>query len=439
MLPQEIIATKRDGGTLDDASIGAFVEGLTDGGWSEGQVAALAMAVLLRGMTTGERAFLTTAMRDSGRVLEWDLAGSIVDKHSTGGVGDTVSLLLAPALAACGAFVPMISGRGLGHTGGTLDKLETIPGYRATPGLDELQRVVTETGCAIVGQTDEIAPADRRLYAVRDISATVESVDLITASILSKKLAAGLDALVLDVKTGSGAFMRSADEARTLARALVEVAEAAGCRCSALLTEMDQPLASAAGNALEVALAVRVLRGDEAGEARLVEVSCALGGELLALAGIAGTASEGETRVRRALESGAAAERFGRMVAALGGPADFVERFEEHLPEAGVVREVLPAQAGRVQAIDTRALGWAVVEMGGGRRRAEDPIHPGVGLSGLAGLGEEVGPERPLGRLHLRGAGDEEAAAARVRAAYRIGEESGALPPLVRERVGGGA
>jgi len=438
MLPQEIIATKRDGGTLDDATIGAFVEGLTDGTWSEGQVAALAMAVLLRGMTTGERAFLTIAMRDSGRVLEWELPGPVVDKHSTGGVGDTVSLLLAPALAACGAFVPMISGRGLGHTGGTLDKLETIPGYRATPGLDELQRVVEDTGCAIVGQTDEIAPADRRLYAVRDISATVESVDLITASILSKKLAAGLEALVLDVKTGSGAFMRSADEARTLARALVEVAEAAGCRCSALLTEMDQPLASAAGNALEVALAVRVLRGDEAGEERLVEVSCALGGELLALAGLAATASEGEARVRRALESGAAAERFGRMVAALGGPADFVERFQEHLPDAGVVREVVPAQAGRVQAIDTRSLGWAVVEMGGGRRRAEDRVHPGVGLSGLAGLGEEVGPERPLARVHLRDAGDEEAAASRVRAAYRIGEESGALPPLVGERIGGG-
>ncbi len=439
MLPQEIIATKRDGGTLDDDAIRTFVRGLTDDGWSEGQVAALAMAVLLRGMTTGERAFLTMAMRDSGRVLDWALPGPVVDKHSTGGVGDTVSLLLAPALAACGAFVPMISGRGLGHTGGTLDKLEAIPGYRATPGLDELQRVVARVGCAIVGQTDEIAPADRRLYAVRDISATVESVDLITASILSKKLAAGLEALVLDVKTGSGAFMRSADEARTLARALVDVAEEAGCRCSALLTDMDEPLATAAGNALEVALALRVLRGDDPGEERLVEVSCALGGELLALAGSGESAAEGEARLRQALESGAAAERFGRMVAELGGPADFVERFEEHLPQAPVVREVAPAQPGRVQAIDTRALGWAVVEMGGGRRRAEDRVHPGVGLSGLAPIGARVGPERPLALLHLKDPADEEGAAARVRAAYRIGEEPGGASSLVRERIGAGA
>ncbi|RMH46539.1 MAG: thymidine phosphorylase, partial [Alphaproteobacteria bacterium] len=342
MLPQEIIARKRDGQALSEAEIAAFVRGLSDGSFSEGQVAALAMAICIRGMSVAERVALTRLMRDSGAVLAWDLPGPVVDKHSTGGVGDNVSLMLAPALAACGAYVPMISGRGLGHTGGTLDKLESIPGYDTRPDIGRLRQTVARIGCAIIGQTDEIAPADRRLYAIRDVTATVESIDLITASILSKKLAAGLDALILDVKCGSGAFMREEDAARSLAQSLVDVARGAGCPTAALITDMDAPLASAAGNALEVANAAAFLTGAEI-DGRLWDVTVALGGALLALAGLAEDAGAGAARIAQAFESGAAAERFGKMVAALGGPADFLDRFAEILPRAPVIRDVFAA------------------------------------------------------------------------------------------------
>ena len=313
MLAQEVIARKRDGGALSAEEIRFMVDGLTAETISEGQVAAFAMAVFFRGLALDERVALTLAMRDSGRVLDWDLPGPVVDKHSTGGVGDNVSLMLAPALAACGAYVPMISGRGLGHTGGTLDKFDAIPGYRTQPDLATLRRVVAEVGCAIIGQTDDIAPADRRFYGIRDVTATVESLDLITASILSKKLAAGLDALVLDVKAGTGAFMATVEQAGALARALVEVANGAGCPTRALVTDMNEPLASAAGNALEVANAARFLRG-EAIDGRLWDVTLALGGELLAQAGIAADVADGVDRMQIAFESGAAAERFRRAV-----------------------------------------------------------------------------------------------------------------------------
>ncbi|MEM8741248.1 MAG: thymidine phosphorylase, partial [Pseudomonadota bacterium] len=309
-LPQEIIAAKRDGRALSPAEIGDFVAGLTDGSWSEGQIAALSMAVLWRGMEIAERVALTEAMRDSGEVLGWHLPGPVVDKHSTGGVGDNVSLMLAPALAACGAYVPMISGRGLGHTGGTLDKLGAIPGYDVAPGVERLRDVVTETGCAIIGQTGEVAPADKRLYAIRDVTGTVESIDLITASILSKKLAAGLSALVLDVKTGSGAFMADPADAHALAESLTSVANGAGCKTAALVTDMNAPLASAAGNALEVWNAAAFLTGAEI-DNRLWDVTVALGGTLLALAGLADSAKGGEAKIAAAFESGAAAERFG--------------------------------------------------------------------------------------------------------------------------------
>src|SRR5215208_1553291 len=261
MLPQEIIRRKRDGGALEPELIEAFIEGLTSGRVSEGQAAAFAMAVFFRGLTVDERVALTRAMTRSGAVLFWDLPGPVLDKHSTGGIGDAVSLALAPAVAACGGFVPMISGRGLGHTGGTLDKLDAIPGYRSQPDLDAFRRVVREAGCAIIGQTDDLAPADRRLYAIRDVTATVESLDLITASILSKKLAAGLQGLVMDVKFGSGAFMSDIGNARALAESLVHVAGGAGLPTTALLTDMNQPLASVAGNAIEVAYALDYLSG----------------------------------------------------------------------------------------------------------------------------------------------------------------------------------
>ncbi|SET21121.1 thymidine phosphorylase [Oceanicella actignis] len=435
MLPQEIIVKKRRGQALSPDEIGFFVRGLTTGEVTEGQAAALAMAICFQGLSVDERVALTLAMRDSGRTLRWDLPGPVADKHSTGGVGDNVSLMLAPALAACGVYVPMISGRGLGHTGGTLDKLSAIPGYDVRPDVATLQAVVARAGCAIIGQTDDIAPADRRLYAIRDVTGTVESIDLITASILSKKLAAGLDALVLDVKTGTGAFMQTEDEARALAQSLVAVANGAGCRTAALLTDMNEPLASAAGNALEVANAMRFLVGAEI-DPHLWDVTVALGGELLALTGVAPSAEDGRARIARSFESGAAAERFGMMCAALGGPVDFVERFMEYLPAAPVVRDAPPAREGIVRAIDLRAVGNAVVELGGGRRRPEDDIDLAVGLDQLAPLGAAVGPDRPLARIHAADEAAAEAAAARLRAAYQVGDQAPPERPLILGRIG---
>ncbi|WP_349361484.1 thymidine phosphorylase [Stappia sp.] len=421
MLAQELIRKKRDGGTLTAEEIGVFVKGLADETVTEGQVAALAMAIFFRKMTRDERVALTLAMRDSGTVLDWsDLDRPVIDKHSTGGVGDNVSLMLAPALAACGLAVPMISGRGLGHTGGTLDKFDAIPGYTTQPDNALFRKVVADVGCAIIGQTADLAPADKRFYAIRDVTGTVESIDLITASILSKKLAAGLDGLVLDVKWGTGAFMGTLEEARALADSLVTVANGAGCRTTALLTDMNEPLASAAGNALEVKNAVNFLTGREI-DNRLFDVTVALGAEALVIAGLAQTAEEGATAMRRAFDSGAAAEHFGRMVAALGGPADFMERADAHLATAPVERAVYPDTPGTVLGVDARAVGVAVVELGGGRRRPSDRIDPAVGLTHLAGVGHTVDADAPLAIVH---AASEDAAARAgemVRAAYRVG------------------
>ncbi|HET7715624.1 MAG TPA: thymidine phosphorylase, partial [Bauldia sp.] len=367
LLPQEIIRKKRDGKALDRAEIAFMVDGLTHGSVSEGQIAALAMAIFFRGMEHDESVALTLAMRDSGTVLDWmGLEGPALDKHSTGGIGDNVSLMLAPALAACGGYVPMISGRGLGHTGGTLDKLDSIPGYRTNPDVELFRRVVEDVGCAIIGQTADLAPADRRLYAIRDVTATVESMPLITASILSKKLAAGLDGLILDVKTGSGAFMATLEDARGLAEALVSVANGAGLKTSALITDMNEPLASAAGNAVEVINAVDFLTGQHR-DRRLEEVTVALGAELLVLGGLAADDADGKRRIEEAFTSGRAAEVFGRMVAALGGPGGFMENAGLHLRLAPVTRHVLSEQPGVVTAINARAVGIAVIELGGGR------------------------------------------------------------------------
>src|SRR5690242_8740090 len=341
MLPQEIIRKKRDGGRLDEAEIRFLIKGLTSGAVSEGQVAAFAMAVFFRGMEMPERIALTRAMKESGTVLEWrglNLPGPVIDKHSTGGIGDKVSLMLAPILAACGGFNPMISGRGLGHTGGTLDKLDSIPGYQSQPDLATFRKVVKEVGCAVIGQTDDLAPADRRLYAIRDVTATVESIGLITASILSKKLAAGLDALVMDVKTGSGAFMADRADAEALARAIAEVATGAGTPTVALLTDMDQVLGTTAGNALEVAEAIAYLEGGPR-EPRLHEVTVALCASLLVQGGLQPDEAAARAAVERALDSGAAAERWQRMVRALGGPRDVAGS----LPAAPVIRAVEPA------------------------------------------------------------------------------------------------
>jgi thymidine phosphorylase len=419
VLPQEVIRLKRDGGQLPAAEIEQFVAGLVDGAVSEGQAAALAMAIYFRGMALEERVALTLAMTRSGVVLSWDdLDGPVVDKHSTGGVGDTVSLMLAPAVAACGAFVPMISGRGLGHTGGTLDKMFSIPGYDAMPDRETFRRVVRDVGCAIIGQTDDLAPADKRLYAIRDVTATVESVPLITASILSKKLAAGLDGLAMDVKFGNGAFMASREQAEELADALVEVATGAGLPTRAVLTDMNQPLASAAGNAVEVVYALDYLTGARR-EPRMHEVVVALGAEMLVLASLATDTADGRAQVEAALD-GAAAEKFAEMVVALGGPADLVEHPDRHLERAGVAVRVAPEHAGRVSAIDTRAVGLAVVTLGGGRTRPQDPIDPAVGLTELAELGAAVDDDRPLAIVHARTAAQSDLAAEQLRAAYTV-------------------
>lgn len=436
-LPQEIIRKKRDGRTLEEAEISFLMEGLIDGRVTGMQAAAFAMAVFLKGMSRVEAVALTRAMTRSGTVMSWDdlaLPGPVLDKHSTGGVGDLVSLILAPAVAACGGFVPMISGRGLGHTGGTLDKLEAIPGYSTRPAPAKLRRVVQEIGAAIIGQTEDLAPADKRLYAIRDVTATVESIPLITASILSKKLAAGLQGLVMDVKTGSGAFMASQAEARALAESIVGVANGAGLKTTALVTDMNQPLAPAAGNAVEVMIAVENLAGTRR-DRRLLDVTVALGGEMLATGGLAETPEQGRGRIAAAIESGRAAEVFGRMVAALDGPSDLMDKPEMHLEAAPLVRPVLAGQVGRITAIETRLVGLAVVAMGGGRTRAEDAIDHAVGLTDLVELGKCVEQDTPLAFVHARSEAQFEAAARTLRAAYVIGEDT--LPdfPLIAERI----
>jgi thymidine phosphorylase len=428
----EIIRAKRDGGTLPAADIDRMVRAITDESASEGQVAAFAMAVFLRGMQTAETVALTEAMMRSGTRLDWPEGPPIVDKHSTGGVGDKVSLMLAPMVAACGGRVPMISGRGLGHTGGTLDKLEAIPGYDATPGLDRFRQVVAEAGCAIIGQTADLAPADRRLYAIRDVTATVESIPLITASILSKKLAAGLDALVMDVKTGSGAFAARRDMARDLARSIVSVANGAGVRTAALITDMDQVLGTTAGNAVEVREAVAYLNGTR--EPRLHEVTMALAARLLCLGGLADDDAAARANLQAALDDGRAAEHFQRMVAALGGPADFVENADRYLPAAPVTLPVPAPAAGNVAAMDARAVGLAIVRLGGGRQRPTDSVDHRVGLTEVIGLGTKVSSGEPLALVHAADDAGAAACVAAVQAAVRIGDAP-AVPPPVLEAI----
>ena len=430
-LPQEIITAKRDGQKLAAADIRQMVAGLTNGGISEGQAAAFAMAIFFSGMDAEERVAMTLAMRDSGTVLDWsDLPGPALDKHSTGGVGDTVSLPLAAAVAACGGHVPMISGRGLGHTGGTLDKLDAVPGYVTQPGLELFRKVVREVGCAIIGQTADLAPADRRLYAIRDVTGTVETIPLLTSSILSKKLAAGLHGLAMDVKFGSGAFLPPLEKARELAAALVSVANGAGLPTTALLTDMDEPLASAAGNGVEVAYALDHLTGRRR-EPRFHEVTVALGAQMLLLGKLASSLDDATAKIEAAFASGAAAERFARMVVALGGPADLLERPQAYLAAAPLVRPVLPERGGIVTKIDTRAVGLAVVALGGGRTRPQDAIDHAVGIIELAGIGDTVGPDHPLGIVHARDEAGFSAAQARLRAAYRLGDDPVARGPLI--------
>ena len=432
MLAAELIRRKRDGGELSAAEIEELVAGITDGTVTDAQVGALAMAILWRGMTAAERVALTGAMTHSGEVLDWsDTDRPVLDKHSTGGVGDKVSLLLAPIVAACGAIVPMISGRGLGHTGGTLDKLESIPGYDVAPESERLREVAKRAGCAIVGQTARLAPADRRLYGIRDTTGTVDSIPLIVGSILSKKLAAGIDALVMDVKVGSGAQFPDVDRARELALVLMEVGSCNGMPTHALLTDMNQVLGRAAGNAVEVRESIDHLTG-AARDERLREVTFALSAELLVLGGLHATVDLAREAAAEALDTGAAAERFAAMVAELGGPPDLIEQPDRHLRRAPIVRAVEPPEPGIVTAIDVRALGLAVIDLGGGRARDTDVVDHSVGLTEAAGLGERVEPgSRPLALVHAHDGSAADRVAEAICAAYTLGDS----PPPVADPV----
>ena len=436
MLPQETIRKKRDGEILNSEEIAEFVSGITSGAVSEGQIAALAMAVIFNNMNRDEAVALTLAMRDSGEVLDWShLEGPVLDKHSTGGVGDNVSLMLAPVIAACGGFVPMISGRGLGHTGGTLDKFDAIPGYQTQPDNALFRKVVKDVGCAIIGQTGDLAPADKRFYSIRDVTATVESVPLITASILSKKLAAGLQGLVLDVKCGTGAFMDSIDRARELATSLVAVANGAGLKTTALLTDMNEPLASSAGNALEMRNAVQFLTGEHI-DSRLWDVTVALCGEMLVSGGLAKDSDEGRAKISDAFQSGAACEIFGRMVSGLGGPADFIENYPKYLKPANVIRPVFAKSEGSVVGINARSVGLGVVALGGGRTRPQDAIDHSVGYSDLFAIGDMVDQASPIGIVHARNDDDADAAASMLQQAYQIGDARNVADnPTIIERI----
>ncbi len=439
MLPQEIIRKKRDGHELSAEEIAFITRGISDESLSEGQVASFAMSVFFRGMTVEERVAMTLGLVKSGVTLDWHdfaLPGPIVDKHSSGGVGDKVSLVLVPIVTACGLFVPMISGRGLGHTGGTLDKLSSISGYDVQPDVTTFQRVVRDVGCAIIGQTDDLAPADRRLYAVRDVTSSVESIPLIVSSILSKKIAAGLGGLVMDVKCGSGAFCDTEAMARDLAQSLVAVANRAGLPTTALVTDMDRVLGRNVGNALEVGEAVAYLRGEGTRDPRLHDVVMALAGEMLVLSGLAASAAAGRARAEAALEDGRAAEKFARMVAALGGPDDFLDKPHHYLARASVVKPCTAGRSGYVTGMNAREVGIAVVSLGGGRSHADDAIDPSVGLTDMVEVGGPVRAGAPLCLVHAATDAEADAAIALVRDAVRIGERPPSARPTVIGRIG---
>jgi thymidine phosphorylase len=438
MLPQEIIRKKRDGRELSSDEIAFIVKGIVDESLSEGQVAAFAMAVFFRGMTVEERVALTLGLTRSGIQLDWsDLAlpGPVIDKHSSGGVGDKVSLMLAPIVAACGAFVPMISGRGLGHTGGTLDKLSAISGYETQPDIATFRKVVREVGCAIIGQTDELAPADRRLYAVRDVTGSVESIPLIVSSILSKKVAAGLGGLVMDVKCGSGAFCDTEEMARDLAQSLVAVANRAGLPTVALITDMNRVLGHNVGNALEIAETVNYLNGEGMREPRLHEVVMSLAGEMLALGKLAPSVAAGRARAEAALEDGRAADKFARMVAALGGPDDFLDHADRYLARAAVIKPCTADCSGHIIGMNARDVGMAVVTLGGGRSHADDAIDPSVGLTDVIDVGATVRAGSPLCVVHAASESAADEAIAVVRRAIRIGDAAPSGRPVVMQRV----
>ena len=423
MLPQEFIRLKRDGKPLPREAIAEFVKGMVSGAVSEGQVAAFGMAVFLNGMGRDEAVALTLAMRDSGEVLKWNLPGPVVDKHSTGGVGDNVSLMLAPIVAACGAYVPMISGRGLGHTGGTLDKMDSIPGYVSQPDNALFRKVVRDVGCAIIGQTGDLAPADKRFYSIRDVTATVESIPLIASSIMSKKLAEGIDALVLDCKVGHGAFMKSSEDARKLALAIQVIGRAAGKPVTAVLSDMNEPIGSMVGNALEVAESIDVLHGKGPADTR--ELTVVLGGEMLHAAGVVESPESGQASIAEVLDNGAAAQLFAKLIEAQGGDPRVVEQPQAILPKAKVIEDICASHSGVVTAIAAQDVGVAGLWLGAGRRRADADVDPAVGIELCRKVGDTVEAGAPIARLHHNETGVSEAREL-ILGAYRIGESADA-------------
>ncbi|MDG1935327.1 MAG: thymidine phosphorylase [Paracoccaceae bacterium] len=428
-----IITKIKHGETPSLEELNWFVKGLVDHSVSDAQAAAFAMAVCLNGMDENGIVSFTTAMRDSGDISVWKTDKPILDKHSTGGVGDCVSLVLAPLLASVDICVPMISGRGLGHTGGTLDKLEAIPGLRVLLNTDELQTVIDNVGCAIVSATSDIAPADKRLYAIRDVTATVDCLELITASILSKKLAAGLDGLILDVKCGTGAFMKSSSEARVLASALVKTANLTGCKTLALVSDMNEPLAPSSGNAVEIKDVLDVLVHAKVG--RLKDLSLRLGAELMKKNGLCDTVKAGLVKLNKQLEKGHAAETFAKMVSAMGGPSGFVDDWSRYLPEAPVISEIFAPKEGYISGWNSEALGLCTVNLGGGRRVETDKINPAVGLSDIAAIGTRIDKSKPIARIHAARIEAADQAAKQVLDAMEISDKPPQTYSLIIEKI----
>ncbi len=438
MLPQEIIRKKRDGHKLNNDEIQFIVDGITHNNLSEAQVGAFAMAVFFQGMDMDERVALTRGMMHSGDVMQWDnlcLDGPVVDKHSSGGVGDKISLMLAPIVASCGAYVPMIAGRGLGHTGGTVDKLEAIPGYNTTPSDEVFRSIVKDLGCAIIGQTGDLAPADKRLYGIRDVTATVESVPLITASILSKKLAAGLEALVMDIKCGNGAFCDTFEMAKELSESIVAVANGANTKTHALITDMNQVLGNTAGNTVETIEVIDYLTNQGPRESRQHEITMALAGEMILLGNLANTIEDARAMAEEALSSGRAAEKFAQMVVALGGPSDLIEKKDIHMPLAKVTRDVYLNETGIITEMDTRQIGLSVVTLGGGRKSPSDDIDHSVGLSCIRGLGDHVDTSMPFLRIHAHNEDQADQAETMIKAAVSVGDKAPKSQNIVIERI----
>lgn len=435
MFPQEIIRKKRNHQLLEKSEIEFFVKGVTDGSIAEAQAAALTMAIFLNGFNKEETIALTLSMRDSGDVLDWkSLNGPVVDKHSSGGVGDKVSLMLAPMIAACGGFVPMISGRGLGHTGGTLDKFDSIPGYQTQPDNNLFAKTVKEVGCAIIGQTGNLAPADKKIYAIRDVCGTVESIPLITASILSKKLAAGLDCLVMDLKCGNGAFMDNLEDARELAKSIVSVANGAGTKTNAVLTDMNQVLGKTAGNAVEVSEAVDYLKGQNV-DSRLHAITMELCAELLVSANLAKDLDNAKTKLQHALDSGQALEIFAKMINALGGPKDFCNKPEKYLPQAKIIRPIFSKTEGYVSAMQTRDIGLSIIGLKGGRTHPDQKLDYATGFTDFCQIGDKVDSHTPLAVIHAQSEDDFQRAEAELQTYIQVSDSQPQIHNPIIEKI----